>query len=170
MPCLCSRCAEIRKSVSKRRVRCAFSRMKIFQGMPSPSSKRPGMTLFGSVAPGSKDEDVLALAVREERIILTFDKDFGELAWRTGLPVSTGIVLFRLPMPASSEVGAILAATCSHAPTCDTIANCVGICASSGRPANFARLPEKLSMPSFVPVTRALLLRLALRARSPQPL
>ncbi|MGB5184174.1 MAG: DUF5615 family PIN-like protein [Xanthobacteraceae bacterium] len=49
----------------------------------------------------------------------------------------------------------------THAPTCDTIANCVGICASSGRPANFARLPEKLSMPSFVPVTRALLLRLA---------
>src|ERR1700746_1508904 len=86
-----------------------------------------------TVAPGSKDEDVLALAVREERIILTFDKDFGELAWRTGLPVSTGIVLFRLPMPASSEVGAILAATCSHAPTCDTIANCVEIRASSGR-------------------------------------
>jgi predicted nuclease of predicted toxin-antitoxin system len=31
-------------------------------------------------APGSKDEDVLALAVRETRIILTFDKDFGELS------------------------------------------------------------------------------------------
>jgi predicted nuclease of predicted toxin-antitoxin system len=67
-----------------------------------------------TVAPGSKDEDVLALAVREERIILTFDKDFGELAWRTGLPVSTGIVLFRLPMPASTEVGAILAARISE--------------------------------------------------------
>ena len=67
-----------------------------------------------TVAPGSKDEDVLALAVREERIILTFDKDFGELAWRTGLPVSTGIVLFRLPMPASTEVGAILASRISE--------------------------------------------------------
>jgi predicted nuclease of predicted toxin-antitoxin system len=67
-----------------------------------------------TVAPGSKDEDVLALVVREERIILTFDKDFGELAWRTGLPVSTGIVLFRLPMPASTEVGAILAARISE--------------------------------------------------------
>jgi predicted nuclease of predicted toxin-antitoxin system len=58
-----------------------------------------------TVAPGSKDEDVLAWAVREERIILTFDKDFGELAWRAGLPVSSGIVLIRLPMPRAAEAG-----------------------------------------------------------------
>ena len=32
------------------------------------------------VAPGMTDPDVLAWAVREERILLTFDKDFGELA------------------------------------------------------------------------------------------
>jgi predicted nuclease of predicted toxin-antitoxin system len=44
-----------------------------------------------TLAPGSKDEDVLAWAVREERIILTFDKDFGELAWRAGLPASSGM-------------------------------------------------------------------------------
>jgi len=36
------------------------------------------------VAPGSKDEEVLALAIREGRILLTFDKDFGERAF---LPV-----------------------------------------------------------------------------------
>jgi predicted nuclease of predicted toxin-antitoxin system len=30
-----------------------------------------------TVAPGSKDEDILALAAREERTILIFDKDFG---------------------------------------------------------------------------------------------
>src|SRR5271169_3448856 len=58
-----------------------------------------------TVAPGSKDENVLAWAVREERIILTFDKDFGELAWRAGLPVSSGIVLIRLPMPRAAEAG-----------------------------------------------------------------
>ena len=52
----------------------------------------------------------MAWAVREGRVILTFDKDFGELAWRVGLPASSGIVLFRLPMPAAAEVGAILAA------------------------------------------------------------
>ena len=41
---------------------------------------------------------------------MTFDKDFGELAWRAGLPASAGIVLFRLPMPPVTQVGAILAA------------------------------------------------------------
>jgi predicted nuclease of predicted toxin-antitoxin system len=63
-----------------------------------------------TAAPGSKDDDILALAAREERIILTFDKDFGELAGRAGLPVSSGIVLFRLQMPASTEIGTTLLA------------------------------------------------------------
>jgi predicted nuclease of predicted toxin-antitoxin system len=61
-------------------------------------------------APGSKDEDILAWAVREHRVLLTFDKDFGELAWRVGLPASCGVVLFRLPMPPAAQVGAGLAA------------------------------------------------------------
>ncbi len=37
-------------------------------------------------------------------------KDFGELAWRAGLPASSGIILFRLPMPAAADVGVYLAA------------------------------------------------------------
>src|SRR5712692_7165371 len=60
--------------------------------------------------PGTSDRDVLAWAVREERVLLTFDQDFGELARRVGLPASSGIVLFRLPMPAAVDVGAKLAA------------------------------------------------------------
>jgi predicted nuclease of predicted toxin-antitoxin system len=63
-----------------------------------------------TAAPGCKDAEVFERAAREERIILTFDKDFGELAWRAELPVSAGVVLFRLPMPPSAEVGAVLAA------------------------------------------------------------
>lgn len=55
-------------------------------------------------APGSSDEVVLARAVAEERILITFDKDFGELAFRRGLPASCGIILFRIPMPSSSYV------------------------------------------------------------------
>jgi predicted nuclease of predicted toxin-antitoxin system len=51
-------------------------------------------------APGSLDEDVLARA--ENRILITFDKDFGELAFRVGLPVSIGIILFRITAPSSS--------------------------------------------------------------------
>jgi predicted nuclease of predicted toxin-antitoxin system len=52
-----------------------------------------------TAAPESGDEDVLAWATREDRVLLTFDKDFGELAWRIGLPASSGVILFRLPMP-----------------------------------------------------------------------
>ncbi len=63
-----------------------------------------------TAAPGSKDADILAWAVREERTLLTFDKDFGELAWRATLPASCGIVLFRISMPTAPDAGAMLAA------------------------------------------------------------
>jgi predicted nuclease of predicted toxin-antitoxin system len=35
-------------------------------------------------APGSKDPDILKRAVAENRILLTFDKDFGDLAFQFG--------------------------------------------------------------------------------------
>lgn len=60
-------------------------------------------------APGASDQEVLARAQRERRILLTFDKDFGELAWRATLPAESGIVLFRIPMPAPMLVGELLA-------------------------------------------------------------
>jgi len=69
-----------------------------------------------TAAPGSKDEDILAWAVREGRVVLTFDKDFGELAWRFGLPASSGVVLFRLPMPPAPGVGAALATRIGERP------------------------------------------------------
>jgi predicted nuclease of predicted toxin-antitoxin system len=47
-------------------------------------------------APGSSDQAVLERAQAEDRIVLTFDKDFGELAFRTKLPASSGIILFRI--------------------------------------------------------------------------
>lgn len=37
-------------------------------------------------APGSTDPDVLERPAREERILLAFDKDFGELARKSPLP------------------------------------------------------------------------------------
>jgi predicted nuclease of predicted toxin-antitoxin system len=59
-------------------------------------------------APGSSDETVLARAQQEGRILLTFDKDFGELAWHAQLPSRCGIVLFRIPMPPPGGVGKAL--------------------------------------------------------------
>ena len=47
-------------------------------------------------SPGSPDSDVLNRAITEERILITFDKDFGALAFRAQPPVVAGIVLFRI--------------------------------------------------------------------------
>jgi hypothetical protein len=55
--------------------------------------------------PGISDSDVLAWAVRENRILLTFDKDFGELARGSRSPATCGVVLFRVPLPKPHEVG-----------------------------------------------------------------
>jgi hypothetical protein len=60
-------------------------------------------------APGSSDPEVLARAVREERILLTFDKDFGELAKASPMPAACGVILFRIPMPRPDGVGQQLA-------------------------------------------------------------
>ena len=44
----------------------------------------------------ASDKAVLARAQAEGRIVVTFDKDFGELAFKAGLPAACGVVLFRL--------------------------------------------------------------------------
>ena len=44
-----------------------------------------------TAAPGTTDRDVLAWAAREERVLLTFDKDFGELARGSALPRTCGL-------------------------------------------------------------------------------
>jgi predicted nuclease of predicted toxin-antitoxin system len=61
-------------------------------------------------SPGVSDEAVLDRAMRETRVLLTFDKDFGELAWRAALPASCGIVLLRLTMMPAATAGETIAA------------------------------------------------------------
>ncbi len=63
----------------------------------------------GAVVAGASDPDVLAWAAREERILLTFDKDFGELAKASALPPGCGVILLRMPMPRPGDVGRRLA-------------------------------------------------------------
>ena len=46
--------------------------------------------------PSVDDQTILNKANQEERILLTCDKDFGELIYRLKI-ISTGIVLLRLP-------------------------------------------------------------------------
>lgn len=46
-----------------------------------------------------RDELILAKAQEEQWLVVTQDKDFGELAFRSRLPATCGIVLFRLSGP-----------------------------------------------------------------------
>jgi predicted nuclease of predicted toxin-antitoxin system len=50
---------------------------------------------MAELAPSTSDTDVMARAQHEDRLLLTEDKDFGDLAFRHGAPVP-GIVVLRL--------------------------------------------------------------------------
>jgi predicted nuclease of predicted toxin-antitoxin system len=59
-----------------------------------------------TVMPGAPDSIVLARASTEGRLLVTFDKDFGELVYRAGRKASAGVVLFRIPQPTAAVVAA----------------------------------------------------------------
>ena len=46
--------------------------------------------------PGATDSDILKRAQREKRIILTFDRDYGELIYRHRTFFAEGVVYFAL--------------------------------------------------------------------------
>ncbi|HEX6778586.1 MAG TPA: DUF5615 family PIN-like protein [Ktedonobacterales bacterium] len=52
-------------------------------------------TIVEDYTRSTEDPDILAIANRENRVIITNDKDFGELIFRRRLP-NKGIILFRL--------------------------------------------------------------------------
>lgn len=61
--------------------------------------------------PGADDETVLERAQTEERVVITHDKDFGELAYRVRLPSGCGIVLLRMSgRDPETDNGRVLAA------------------------------------------------------------
>lgn len=51
---------------------------------------------IAETAPAAEDEHVLALATADARVLVTSDKDFGELVFRQGR-ANAGVVLIRLP-------------------------------------------------------------------------
>ena len=61
--------------------------------------------LASAACRGSPDEDVVALAVSHQRILISEDKDFGELAFRDGLrpPSLVRLVLPRFTPEAKSQ-------------------------------------------------------------------
>lgn len=58
--------------------------------------------------PGVKDYVVLKRAYEENRIILTFDRDYGELIYKNRLVTPVGIIYFRFSPTTPEEPGKIL--------------------------------------------------------------
>jgi predicted nuclease of predicted toxin-antitoxin system len=65
------------------------------------------VTLVRDQAPGANDEEVMKLALSEGRILLTEDKDFGQLV-RAGSAQKVGVVLLRFPALARASMGPML--------------------------------------------------------------
>ena len=57
---------------------------------------------------GASDDDVLALEVRDERLILTFDRDYGELMFKRGQPTPPGVIYFRFNPDSPDEPALLL--------------------------------------------------------------
>ena len=70
------------------------------ENFPLPSVKRlrsAGHDVSAVIrdTPGAADDDIMSRAAQQGRIVLTFDRDFGELIFRPKLPVPPGVVYFR---------------------------------------------------------------------------
>jgi len=72
-----------------------------FPGISVQELRRHGHDVLWvrTAMPGMTDPDILARAQDEQRLLVTLDKDFGELAFGARLPALCGVVLFRMKMP-----------------------------------------------------------------------
>ena len=70
------------------------------ENFPEPAARRldaSGLNVLAvrDACPGWVDEEVMALAVDEQRWIITFDRDYGDLVFKQSLPAPPAIVLLR---------------------------------------------------------------------------
>lgn len=73
------------------------------------------MDYVAEMNPGISDDSVLALARRRDVILLTADKDFGEMIFRQRL-ISSGVVLIRLAgLSPESKARTVSSAISGHA-------------------------------------------------------
>ena len=75
------------------------------------------MVYVGENAPGTEDVDVLNRAGRDRRLLVTEDRDFGQLVYARGRPATAGVLYLRLDGVSMSEsVGAVVALLASGIP------------------------------------------------------
>jgi predicted nuclease of predicted toxin-antitoxin system len=56
---------------------------------------------------GLEDKEVIRIAVRERRVLITLDKDFGEMVFRRAKKCR-GIILLRVPLKSAEYLGEML--------------------------------------------------------------
>lgn len=83
------------------------------ENIPIPSTRLLRQAGYDIIAitedsPGIPDTAVLARAADEQRIILTFDRDYGELIYRQRLRSPSGIIYLRFQPQKSTEPAKIL--------------------------------------------------------------
>lgn len=59
--------------------------------------------------PSEKDSAIMEMAKNEKRIIITFDRDYGELIFKRLLPPPAGIIYLRFETYYPTEAGEIIA-------------------------------------------------------------
>jgi len=60
------------------------------------------MKAVRDINPRMNDDEILKIAVAENRMVVTMDKDFGELVYNSGLP-HAGVLILRLEDARSDE-------------------------------------------------------------------
>jgi predicted nuclease of predicted toxin-antitoxin system len=91
------------------------SRLLADENIPRPAVtalRAAGHDIFAiqENAPGAADEDVLAVARAQSRILLTFDLDMGQLIFERRLGAPTGIIVFREVPPTLADTVELITA------------------------------------------------------------
>jgi predicted nuclease of predicted toxin-antitoxin system len=63
---------------------------------------------ISEVARGAPDVDVLRMAREQNRVLITFDRDFGELIYRDLAPVPPGVIYLRVAVSSPEEPAQVI--------------------------------------------------------------
>jgi predicted nuclease of predicted toxin-antitoxin system len=69
------------------------------------------------ISPSAGDDAVLAISLSESRVLVTFDKDFGEMAFRQGRSATCGVVLLRPRLRSPEHLARFMLAVLGQAVT-----------------------------------------------------
>lgn len=72
------------------------------------------VTWIKEICPGADDDTVLELAHSEGRVLITFDKDFGEMAFLRGKTSVAGVLLLRPRLRGPEYLAGFVAAVLSQ--------------------------------------------------------